>query len=88
MVLHVIEAAPARVPDVENRTMSATARFVNASLAQYHVLRHLDVPKIDVIWNDIPDPHAPLGVHGIGEIGIAGVAAAIANAANESETFR
>ena len=46
------------------------------------------MPKIDVIWNDIPDPHAPLGVHGIGEIGIAGVAAAIANAANESETFR
>jgi xanthine dehydrogenase YagR molybdenum-binding subunit len=57
-----------------------SGRFINASLAEYHVPVHLDVPRIDVIWNDIPDPHAPLGVHGIGEIGITGVAAAIANA--------
>jgi xanthine dehydrogenase YagR molybdenum-binding subunit len=57
-----------------------SGRFVNASLAEYHVPVHLDVPEIDVIWNDIPDPHAPLGLHGIGEIGITGVAAAIANA--------
>ena len=34
----------------------------------------------DVIWNDIPDPHAPMGVHRIGEIGITGVGAAVANA--------
>jgi xanthine dehydrogenase YagR molybdenum-binding subunit len=40
----------------------------------------MDIPEIDVIWNDIPDPHTPLGLHGIGEIGITGVAAAIANA--------
>jgi xanthine dehydrogenase YagR molybdenum-binding subunit len=53
---------------------------VNVSLAEYHVPVHLDVPQIDVIWNDIPDPHTPLGLHGIGEIGITGVAAAIANA--------
>jgi xanthine dehydrogenase YagR molybdenum-binding subunit len=57
-----------------------SGRFVNASLAEYHVPAHLDVPHIDVIWNDIPDPHTPLGAHGIGEIGITGVAAAIANA--------
>jgi hypothetical protein len=30
--------------------------------------------------NDFPDEHAPLGAHGIGEIGITGAAAAIANA--------
>ena len=41
---------------------------------------HLDVPEIDVIWTDIPDPHSPLGAHGIGEIGITGVGAAVANA--------
>jgi xanthine dehydrogenase YagR molybdenum-binding subunit len=57
-----------------------TGRFVNASLSEYHVPVHLDVPQIDVIWNDIPDPHSPLGLRGIGEIGITGVAAAIANA--------
>ena len=29
---------------------------------------------------NIPDPHTPMGAHGIGEIGITGVAASIANA--------
>jgi xanthine dehydrogenase YagR molybdenum-binding subunit len=41
---------------------------------------HLDVPDIDVLWTDIPDPRTPMGARGIGEIGITGVAAAIANA--------
>ena len=57
-----------------------TGRVMNPSLAEYHVPVHLDVPEIDVIWTNEPDPHAPLGAHGIGEIGITGVAAAIANA--------
>jgi xanthine dehydrogenase YagR molybdenum-binding subunit len=55
-------------------------RIVNASLAEYHVPVHLDVPEIDVMWTDIPDPHTPMGAHGVGEIGITGVAAAVANA--------
>jgi xanthine dehydrogenase YagR molybdenum-binding subunit len=57
-----------------------TARIMNPSLAEYHVPVHLDVPTIDLIWTDIPDPHAPAGARGIGEIGITGVAAAVANA--------
>ena len=55
-------------------------RIANPSLAEYHVPVHLDVPEIDVIWTDIPDPHAPMGARGIGEIGITGTGAAIANA--------
>jgi xanthine dehydrogenase YagR molybdenum-binding subunit len=55
-------------------------RFTTASLAEYHVPVHLDVPEIDVLYTDIPDEHAPMGAHGIGEIGITGCAAAIANA--------
>lgn len=57
-----------------------SGRFMNPSLAEYHVPVHADVPEIDVMWTDIPDPHAPMGVHGVGEIGITGVAAAVANA--------
>jgi len=57
-----------------------TGRIMNPSLAEYHVPVHLDVPRIDVIWNDIPDPHTPRGLRGIGEIGITGVGAAVANA--------
>ena len=55
-------------------------RIMNASLADYHLPTHLDVPAIDVIWTGIPDPRTPLGARGIGEIGITGVAAAVANA--------
>jgi xanthine dehydrogenase YagR molybdenum-binding subunit len=55
-------------------------RVMNPSLAEYHVPVHMDVPNIDVMWTDIPDPHAPMGAHGVGEIGITGVGAAVANA--------
>ncbi len=57
-----------------------SGRIVNPSLAEYHVPVHLDVPPIEIIYNNIPDEHTPLGAHGIGEIGITGVGAAIANA--------
>ena len=55
-------------------------RVLNASLGEYHVPVQLDVPEIQILTTGIPDPHAPMGLRGIGEIGITGVAAAIANA--------
>ncbi len=55
-------------------------RIMNPSLAEYHVPVHMDVPEIEVLWTDIPDPHSPMGARGIGEIGITGTGAAIANA--------
>lgn len=57
-----------------------SGRIMNPSLAEYHVPVNLDVPHIEVEFLDIPDPHTPLGAHGIGEIGITGAAAAVANA--------
>jgi xanthine dehydrogenase YagR molybdenum-binding subunit len=64
----------------ETRFDERNGRIMNPSLAEYHVPTHLDVPEIDVIWTDIPDPCTPAGARGIGEIGIVGTAAAIANA--------
>jgi xanthine dehydrogenase YagR molybdenum-binding subunit len=55
-------------------------RIMNPSLAEYHVPVNLDVPFIEILHNDIPDEHAPMGARGIGEIGITGAAAAVANA--------
>lgn len=55
-------------------------RIMNPSLAEYHVPVHLDVPDIEILFNGIPDEHAPAGAKGLGEIGITGVAGAIANA--------
>jgi xanthine dehydrogenase YagR molybdenum-binding subunit len=57
-----------------------TGRIMNATLAEYHVPVQADVPPIDIVYTDVPDPHTPLGAHGVGEIGITGCAAAIANA--------
>ena len=57
-----------------------TGRIMNPSLAEYHVPVQMDVPDIEVMWTDEPDPHAPMGARGIGEIGITGVGAAVANA--------
>lgn len=57
-----------------------TGRIMNPSLAEYHIPVQADIPDIDIVYTDIPDPLTPLGAHGIGEIGITGVAAAVANA--------
>lgn len=64
----------------ETRVDERTGRIMNPSLSEYHVPVHLDVPDIELMWTDIPDPHAPMGARGIGEIGITGTSAAIANA--------
>ena len=61
---------------------------MNPSLAEYHVPVHLDVPTIELMWTDIPDPYAPVGARGIGEIGITGVAAAVANAVYNATGIR
>jgi xanthine dehydrogenase YagR molybdenum-binding subunit len=57
-----------------------SGRIMNPSLAEYHVPVHLDVPHIEIIYTDIPDPHTAGGAHGIAEIGITGVSAAVVNA--------
>jgi len=56
-------------------------RFMNHSLAEYHVPVNADIHDIEVIFVEEHDDIVnPLGVKGVGEIGIVGVAAAIANA--------
>jgi xanthine dehydrogenase YagR molybdenum-binding subunit len=56
-------------------------RFMNHSLAEYHVAVNKDINEIDVIFVEEKDYIInPLGVKGVGEIGIIAVAPAIANA--------
>lgn len=56
-------------------------RFVNNNFADYHVPVHADVPHIDTIFIDKPDPIInPIGAKGMGEIALIGFAAAVANA--------
>jgi xanthine dehydrogenase YagR molybdenum-binding subunit len=65
----------------ETTTDHRFGRFMNHSLAEYHVPVNADVHAIDVIFVEEQDDEInPLGVKGVGEIGIVGTAAAIANA--------
>jgi xanthine dehydrogenase YagR molybdenum-binding subunit len=58
-----------------------TGRVTNATLADYLVPVHADVPAIEVIMvPETDDQVNPLGAKGIGELPTVGVAAAIANA--------
>jgi len=56
-------------------------RYVNGNFADYHVPVNADIPDIEAIFIDKPDPVInPVGTKGIGEISLIGVAAAVANA--------
>lgn len=56
-------------------------KYVNNNFADYHVPVNADVPDIDVIFIDKPDPIVnPMGAKGMGEIALIGFAGAVANA--------
>ncbi len=56
-------------------------KYINGNFADYHVPVNADIPQIEAIFIDKPDPIInPIGTKGIGEISLIGVAAAIANA--------
>ncbi len=56
-------------------------RWVNDNFADYHVAVNADVPNIEVLFVDKPDPVLnPIGAKGMGEVGIVGFAAAVTNA--------
>jgi selenium-dependent xanthine dehydrogenase len=53
---------------------------VTFKLKEIGALRARDVPKIDVILVEDPEPEGPLGAKGLGEIGLVPTAAAVAGA--------
>ncbi|MBC7934055.1 MAG: xanthine dehydrogenase family protein molybdopterin-binding subunit [Rhizobacter sp.] len=56
-------------------------RWINNNFADYHVPVHADVPAIEAVFVDKPDPILnPVGSKGMGEIALIGFAAAVANA--------
>ena len=56
-------------------------RYVNNNFADYHVPVNADVPNIEAIFINKPDPYTnPMGSKGLGEIALIGFAAAVANA--------
>ncbi|MET0637663.1 MAG: xanthine dehydrogenase family protein molybdopterin-binding subunit [Chitinophagaceae bacterium] len=56
-------------------------RYANFNFADYHVPVNADIPRIEAVFIDKPDPIInPLGTKGIGEISLIGVAPAVSNA--------
>jgi xanthine dehydrogenase molybdenum-binding subunit len=55
-------------------------RLVNASLLDYRMPTAVDLPYIDTVLVEVPNPGHPYGVRGVGEVPIVPPPAAIANA--------
>lgn len=55
-------------------------RLLNATLLDYRMPTALDLPMIDTVLVEVPNPGHPYGVRGVGEVPIVPPAAAIANA--------
>jgi xanthine dehydrogenase YagR molybdenum-binding subunit len=56
-------------------------RLMNNNFADYHVPVQADIPQIEALFVNKPDPYLnPMGAKGMGEIATIGVAAALANA--------
>jgi CO/xanthine dehydrogenase Mo-binding subunit len=66
----------------------ANGRMANSSFLDYRLPTSLDVPMIDTIIVEKPNPLHPFGVRGVGEPGIVPPLAAIANAVRHATGVR
>jgi xanthine dehydrogenase molybdenum-binding subunit len=57
-----------------------SGRMTNASFLDYRMPTALDVPAIDTVIIEVPNPGHPFGIRGVGEVGIVPPPAALANA--------
>ena len=60
----------------------------NATFLDYRIPTCYDVPSIDTILVEVPDPQHPYGVRGVGEVPICPPPAAIANAIHQAVGVR
>ena len=55
----------------------------NMTLRSLGIIRPKDMPEVDVILVESPDPNSPYGIKGVGEIGLVPTAGAVAAALHE-----
>ena len=65
-----------------------TGKVLTDSFATYKMLSTLDMPEVEVILVEEPDPNGPFGAKGVGETGITNVAPSIANALYDAVGIR
>jgi xanthine dehydrogenase molybdenum-binding subunit len=52
------------------------------------ILRAKEMPELEVIGVEVPDPYGPYGAKGVGEIGLVPTAGAVANALYQFDGVR
>ncbi len=62
--------------------------FKSTRLRQCGILRAKEMPEIEVIGVEVPDPYGPYGAKGVGEIGLVPTAGAVANALYQFDGVR
>ena len=68
----------------EEYFMSDDGRVLNASLLDYRMPTSLDLPMIDPVVIEVPNPGHPFGVRGVGESPLVPPLAAVANAIHDA----
>ena len=68
----------------EEYYMSDDGEMLNATLLDYRMPTSLDVPMIEAVIVEVPNPGHPFGVRGVGEANIVPPLAAIANAIHDA----
>ena len=68
--------------------MSDDGKVVNSSLLDYRMPTSLDLPMIDAVIIEVPNPGHPFGVRGIGESPLVPPLAAVANAVHDATGIR
>ena len=58
--------------------------MVNSTLLDYRMPTALDLPMIDALIIEVPNPGHPYGVRGVGEVGIIPPLAAVTNAIRDA----
>ena len=72
----------------EEYFMSDDGKVINSSLLDYRMPTSLDLPMIDPIVIEVPNPGHPFGVRGIGESPLVPPLAAVANAVHDATGIR
>ncbi|MEZ4769714.1 MAG: selenium-dependent xanthine dehydrogenase [Caldilineales bacterium] len=62
--------------------------FKSTRLRQCGILRAKEMPELEVIGVEVPDPYGPYGAKGVGEIGLVPTAGAVANALYQFDGVR
>ena len=68
----------------EEYFMTDDGRMANSTLLDYRMPTSLDLPMIDTVIVEVPNPGHPFGVRGVGEANIVPPTPAIANAINDA----